>query len=69
MNRYNVSYTKVFIPGSSLEGIRYPETESGLTIEQAEQRRVWAQIHQSKPVRAYCSSHYTIADFTVEPAN
>ena len=69
MTTYTVRYTKVFAPDSTLAGLEYPEVETGLSMAQADRVWEWAQAHEAKPVKAYGSSNYTVANCTVEPSN
>ena len=62
MQRYTVSYTKVFAPDSLLAGLQYPTTETGLTLTQATEVQAWAAEHATTPVRALAGSNYTVAD-------
>lgn len=68
MQRYTVTFTKVFVPGSTLAGLTYTETEHGLTEEQALHVADFCRRHTVEPVKAYCSSHYTVTGFSVTPS-
>jgi len=70
MSTYKVSYTKVFVPGSILEGLKYVETTLGSTRKGMTEIEVsllieWAQRHEVIPVNACGGSNYTVENVTV----
>lgn len=68
MQRFTVTFTKVFTPDSTLAGLTYTETYADQTADQVARWSDFCKRHASKPVKAYCSSHYTLADFAVIPS-
>jgi hypothetical protein len=67
MSTYKVSYTKVFVPGSILEGLEYVTTidDLNLTISDVARLVNWCKRAETKPVDVFGGSAFTVKDVTV----
>lgn len=64
--KYEVTYTKRFVPGSLLHDIEITEADSNITLDIAVQRVKWCREHKDVPVTACAGSDYTISSYDVK---
>lgn len=62
---FTITFTKVFTPGSLLEGLTYTETISFPTRQSTSNYVAFLEAHTTEPVKAIGGSDYTVTAIQV----